>query len=111
MSDPVPTEAAAVPAPDEHKTPSLNEKGVAFEDTKEGEGHKGDLEAGSPRGYYETGSDSEEIIVARELQQRTGFLRSLRQGEEWLDAKIGIETQGIDRIHEEDKKPPSKINV
>jgi hypothetical protein len=109
MSDPVPT-AAAVPAEHEHKTSSLNEKGVAFEDTKEG--HKdGDLEAGSPRGYYETGSDSEEIIVAREIQQRMGFLRSLRQGEEWLDAKIGIETQGIDRIHEEDKKPPSRINV
>ena len=56
-------------------------------------------------------SDSEEVILARELQQRMGFLRKMREGEEWLDAKMGIETQGIDRIHEEDKKPPSILNV
>jgi Permease for cytosine/purines, uracil, thiamine, allantoin len=55
--------------------------------------------------------DSEEVIIAKELQQGTGFLRSLRRGEEWLDEKMGIETQGIDRIKEEDKKPPSILNV
>ena len=32
-----------------------------------------------------------------------GFLRTLRNVEEWLDRKMGIETQGIDHIHEEDK--------
>jgi len=58
-----------------------------------------------------TDSDSEEVIRARELQKRSGVLRSLRAGEEWLDRKMGIETQGIDRIHEEDKKPPSILNV
>lgn len=57
------------------------------------------------------GSDSDEVIRARELQQRSGVFRKLRQGEEWLDEKMGIETQGIDRIHEEDKKPPSILNV
>ena len=56
-------------------------------------------------------SDSDEVIKAKELQQSLGFLRNLRQGEEWLDRKMGIETQGIDRIHEEDKRPPSIINV
>ena len=56
-------------------------------------------------------SDTEEVIRARELQQQSGILRSLRGGEEWLDKKMGIETQGIDRIHEEDKRPPSIINV
>src|SRR3954465_5607289 len=55
--------------------------------------------------------ESEEVILARELQQKKGFLRKLRRGEEWLDEKMGIETQGIDRIHEEDKQPPSLMNV
>ncbi|KUJ07599.1 uncharacterized protein LY89DRAFT_359021 [Mollisia scopiformis] len=55
-------------------------------------------------------SDSVEVIKARELRSR-GFFKTMRDGEEWLDAKMGIETQGIDRIHEEDKKPPSLINV
>lgn len=62
-------------------------------------------------GFEPQDSDSEEVIKARELQQRWGFLRTLRNGEEWLDKKMGIETQGIDRIHEEDKRPPSIINV
>ena len=68
----------------------------------------GDPEKGAP---LATDSDTEEVIRARELQQRMGFLRKMREGEEWLDAKMGIETQGIDRIHEEDKRPPSIINV
>ncbi|KAG0649894.1 Purine-cytosine permease fcyB [Hyphodiscus hymeniophilus] len=62
-------------------------------------------------GFEPHDSDSEEVIRARELQQKSGFLRSLRAGEEWLDRKMGIETQGIDRIHEEDKQPPSILNV
>jgi hypothetical protein len=76
-----------------------------------------DLEAGSHEKEINTGTtyaaddtDSAEVIKARELQSR-GFLKTLRDGEEWLDAKMGIETQGIDRIHEEDKKPPSILNV
>jgi hypothetical protein len=107
MSEPVAEKLADAPAPDEPQ-PSVKEKNVAFEEAKEAK-QDTDLEAGSPS-YLEQ-SDSEEIIFARELQKRSGILRTLRQGEEWLDAKIGIETQGIDRIHEENKKPPSKINV
>lgn len=53
----------------------------------------------------------DEEILARKLQQEKGLFRTLRRGEEWLDAKMGIETQGIDRIKEEDKRPPSIINV
>jgi hypothetical protein len=56
-------------------------------------------------------SGAAEEILARKLQQEMGFLRHLRRGEEWLDEKMGIETQGIDRIKEQDKKPPSIINV
>lgn len=75
-----------------------------------------DLEAGVPHVTANgTPSDVEsgtaEEILARKLQQEKGFLRSLRRGEEWLDEKMGIETQGIDRIKEEDKRPPSIINV
>ena len=71
-----------------------------------------DIEAGSPD--VTTGddveTDSAEVIKARELRNR-GILGKLRAGEEWLDEKMGIETQGIDRIHEEDKRPPSLMNV
>lgn len=45
------------------------------------------------------------------LQSRFGPLRKMREGEEWLDKKLGIETQGIDRIPEEQKKPPSVLNI
>lgn len=75
-----------------------------------------DIEAGSaekeiPPAYVTDDVDSAEVIRARELQSRVGFLKTLRNGEEWLDKKMGIETQGVDRIHEEDKKPPSILNV
>ena len=79
--------------------------------------HPHDLEAQSddkehvPSDEIPADSESEEVIRARELQQKTGILRKMRRGEEWLDEKMGIETQGIDRIHEEDKKPPSILNV
>ncbi|ATZ55357.1 hypothetical protein BCIN_11g06180 [Botrytis cinerea B05.10] len=62
-------------------------------------------------GSHESEGESEEIVLARQLREKKGFLRSLRRGEEWLDEKLGIETQGIDRIHEEDKQPPSILNV
>lgn len=69
-----------------------------------------DPEKGVIGGVGYEDSDTEERILARELRQR-GFLRRLRDGEEWLDKKMGIETQGIDRIHEEDKRPPSMANA
>lgn len=48
---------------------------------------------------------------AHELQENTNVLRLLRKGEEWLDGKMGIETRGIDRIPEEEKRPPALINI
>ena len=42
------------------------------------------------------------------LQSYDPVLRRLRWVEEWLDRKVGIEVQGIDRIREEDKRPPNK---
>jgi hypothetical protein len=46
-----------------------------------------------------------------DLQHSNKILRSLRRGEEWLDEKMGVETQGIDRVLEENKDPPSLLNV
>jgi hypothetical protein len=56
------------------------------------------------------GSIVDEIARSRALQNSIKPLRYMRQGEEWLDAKMGVETQGIDRIPEEDKRPPSIFN-
>ena len=58
-----------------------------------------------------SGSVDEEIARARNIQSTFAPLRVLRQSEVWLDSKLGIETQGIDRIPEEDKRPPSIINT
>jgi hypothetical protein len=53
----------------------------------------------------------EEIKRTKELQNSSAVLRKLRAGEEWLDAKMGIELQGVDRIPEDQKQPPSIWNV
>lgn len=52
-----------------------------------------------------------EIKRTAELQNRIGVLRAMRKGEEWLDAKLGIELQGVDRIPEDKKQPPSTWNI
>lgn len=52
-----------------------------------------------------------EAARAKELQHKVGILGTMRGWENALDRKMGIETQGIDRIKDEDKKPPSIINV
>ncbi|KIV86957.1 hypothetical protein PV11_02531 [Exophiala sideris] len=52
-----------------------------------------------------------EIARARDIQNSIAPLRFLSKGELWLDQKLGIETQGIDRIPEEMKRPPPLINT
>jgi len=52
-----------------------------------------------------------ELIRARQIQSSVQPFRWLSQGEQWLDRKLGIETQGIDRIPEDQKRPPSIWNV
>lgn len=80
--------------------------------------HATDMEKGSePELPYassiemRTGSIEEENARARTIQRTIGPLRALRQSEIWLDSKLGIETQGIDRIPEENKRPPSIYNI
>ena len=58
----------------------------------------------------QAGSVADEVSRARAIQNGIAPLRYMRQGEEWLDEKLGIETQGIDRIPEADKRPPHIIN-
>lgn len=45
------------------------------------------------------------------IRQRYGILRWLREWEQRLDTKMGIEGQGVERIPEEKRRPPSKLNV
>jgi hypothetical protein len=80
---------------------------------------KNDIEAGNitrhpvtEKAYTDVrhGSALDEVARAREIQNSFTPLRYMRRWEEWLDEKLGIETQGIDRIPEEDKRPPSIIN-
>ena len=52
-----------------------------------------------------------EIARTKEIQHKVTFLSSLRKGEEWLDAKMGIELQGIDRVPEDERHPPSMWNI
>ncbi len=52
-----------------------------------------------------------EIARARQIQNSFTPLRWLSNGELWLDEKMGIETQGIDRIPEDKKQPPSLANT
>lgn len=52
-----------------------------------------------------------EVKRAHDIQNRIAVFRVLRQGEEWMDRKMGIETRGIDRIPEEKKQPPSTWNI
>lgn len=52
-----------------------------------------------------------EIARARHIQNAWAPFRYMSLGEQWLDDKMGVETQGIDRIPEEGKRPPSMINI
>ncbi|MCJ1287648.1 hypothetical protein MMC26_007000 [Xylographa opegraphella] len=56
-------------------------------------------------------SNAAEVAKVRDIQQQNRVVRSMRHAEEWLDRKMGIELQGIDRIPEEEKRPPSIINI
>ncbi|KAF8850758.1 purine-cytosine permease-like protein [Acephala macrosclerotiorum] len=89
---------------------SLDQKHHLPQYDVEAGGHDEKHAPGETLVHDDVNSDSAEVIKARELRSR-GVFKRLRDGEEWLDAKMGIETQGIDRIHEEDKKPPSILNV
>lgn len=83
---------------------------------------KRDLESGSPIPDNSIQSDVEVDVEANrtillkadrvhELQARVAILRYLNGFEAWLDRRLGVETQGVDRIPEEEKQPPSVWNI
>lgn len=79
---------------------------------------KRDLESGppTPEGIVQTDIEASRTIVlttdrVHELQARWAILRYLNAFESWLDRKLGVETQGVDRIPEEEKRPPSVWNI
>lgn len=63
----------------------------------------------------ETGVIQDEVRRVHEIQNAFTPLRKLNEAERWMNRKLGgdnyFETQGIDRIREEDKKPPSIWNA
>lgn len=60
---------------------------------------------------YTDAQPEDEIAETKKIQDGNKILRKLRKGEEWLDRKLGIELQGIDRIPDEQKRPPSILNM
>lgn len=70
-----------------------------------------DLEAGVTTADSVEDASSVEEIKAEKIQSEVKFLRVMRKGEEWLDRKMGIELQGINRIPDDEKQPPSLWNI
>jgi hypothetical protein len=52
-----------------------------------------------------------EVARAQYIQNAWAPFRYMSKAEMWLDEKLGIETQGIDRIPEEEKRPPHIMNT
>jgi purine-cytosine permease-like protein len=76
-----------------------------------------DLEADLPDKEYVSHSNNDELhsidetVRAKTIAKELPVFKHLKKGEDWLDAKLGVETQGINRVLEEDKRPPSILNV
>ena len=71
-----------------------------------------DIEASRSDSNFDEGEGSfDEIHRTRHLQNNIAIFRKLRRAEEWMDSKVGVELQGVDRIPEEAKEPPSTWNI
>ncbi|PWY84742.1 nucleoside transporter [Aspergillus heteromorphus CBS 117.55] len=47
----------------------------------------------------------------RQIQQGNGLLRSLRQFENWVDGKLGVEAMGVERVPDDQRRPPEVLNM
>ena len=56
-----------------------------------------------PRGHGE--------VHIEKLRNQIPVLKQLNQFESWLDKKVGMESTGADRILEDEREPPSVLNV
>lgn len=54
---------------------------------------------------------SNDVIVEDTGRTLPRGLQKLRNVETWLDKKLGIETQGVERIREDERKPPPTSNI
>lgn len=68
-----------------------------------------DLEKAGYQDY--AGSQTETIPRHRLIRNKIGLLRHLGRFEDWLQSLAGVETQGIDRLPDEEKEPPSLLNA
>lgn len=69
--------------------------------------HQRDEESGPPPAA-DYGRGELQVIKIRESNS---ILRKLKAAEEWMDKKFGVETTGADRIPENQRHPPSILNV
>jgi NCS1 nucleoside transporter family len=90
-----------------HISGAAPEKGIVEKDLESG--HDSSLEAGDTRAGSVT--PAYEVAKTAHIQHALAPFRYLNQTELWLDRKLGIETQGIDRIPEDQKHPPSIWNT
>jgi len=67
--------------------------------------------AGSDDLRHDSITPVDEVTRTRYIRQAFAPFRYMNKGEMWLEKKLGIETQGIDRIPENKKRPPSILNV
>ena len=65
----------------------------------------------SPEAKRPSVTPEAEVARVRHIQNAWAPFRYMTKAEMWLDAKMGIETQGIDRIPEEEKQPPHIMNT
>ncbi len=86
----------------EKKTPSTEEQPGRLRDEE-----RGSIEQDQ---FYATQRGKGELDVVR-IRERTSVLRKLRAAEAWLDAKLGVEKVGAERIPEDQRRPPSIVNV
>ncbi|RAK95312.1 purine-cytosine permease family protein [Aspergillus ibericus CBS 121593] len=54
--------------------------------------------------------DPEEVRI-QHLQQGHRLLRSLRQAETWMDRRFGVEAMGIERVPEDQRRAPERLNM
>ena len=63
-----------------------------------------------PRTHMIDPTDPGEADVVK-IRQKYGVLRRLRDAETWLDRKLKFEAMGVERIPDEKRRPPQKLNV
>ncbi|RAQ45676.1 nucleoside transporter [Aspergillus flavus] len=75
------------------------------------ESHDGSLESPTERTNTAVDPGDEGEKRMRHIQEGNGLLRSLRNFETWIDRKLGVEAMGVERVPEDKRRPPQKLNM